>query len=162
MAVLFWKLALAAVQLLEMNLLFPQLQISTSSVAASTPSAAPAQRAHCSTLACKQRRAAEGETAPARWPRARVRVCGSVPVPAAPQDCTPKSLDGLVEVPLWARCSKPTGINAWGRGGGEALPGQSMGCVVRSAARNRGPLAQRPLLEASVPQVVVLLKRAGK
>lgn len=52
MAVLFWKLALIPLPLLEMNLLFPQLQISTSSVAASTPSAAPAQRGHCSSLAC--------------------------------------------------------------------------------------------------------------
>ena len=51
MAVLFWKLALVPLQLLEMNLLFPQLQISTSSIAASAPSAAPAQRAHCSSLA---------------------------------------------------------------------------------------------------------------
>lgn len=51
MAVLFWKLALLPLQLLEMNLLFPQLQISTSSIAASAPSAAPAQRAHCSSLA---------------------------------------------------------------------------------------------------------------
>lgn len=53
---------------LEMKLgFFPQLQISTSSLPANNPSAAPSQRGHCSTLAEKQSWVKEGNTHAVYW-----------------------------------------------------------------------------------------------
>lgn len=134
-AVLFWKLALAPPTTPGNEFaFFPQLQISPSSLAASAPSAAPAQRAHCSRLAPTGEGSA-GRAAPARgsgqaW--AAVGRSGLLQHPSTLPSWQPAHRRPTLAA-LAPSASPAGGKGAWGWGG------CSRG-VVRPA-RNRSPLA---------------------